>query len=509
MKKGMVYFVGAGPGDPGLMTVKGLSCIQKADVIVYDRLASSKLLAQAPRRAELIYVGKSPEKHALVQEKINLLLVEKAKEGKCVVRLKGGDPFLFGRGGEEAECLCEHAILFEVVPGVTSALAVPAYAGIPVTHRNYTSAVCIVTGNEDPMKEDSDLDWSKIATSAGTLVFLMGMANLGAICQRLMENGRAPKMPVALIRWGTRPEQRTLIGTLATIETYARETHFTNPAVIVVGDVVNLREKLAWFERRPLFGKRVLVTRAREQASQMSQAIEYLGGEAVEFPTICVAPPLKEDVAKLDTALAEVSGYQWIVFTSVNGVVAFFDRLAALEMDVRDLKGPRLCAIGPKTADELRGKGLRVDFLPELYRAEAIVEGLKGEIQEGDRILLPRADIARKVLPETLTMLGAQVNEIAAYRTVQADDEGAGERLCQELCEGRIHIVTFTSSSTVTNFLNLVGAESIPSWRSQVRVASIGPITSETAAKRGLTVDIEAEEYTIEGLVKSLCESVQ
>jgi uroporphyrinogen III methyltransferase/synthase len=270
--------------------------------------------------------------------------------------------------------------------------------------------------------------------------------------------------------------------------------------------VVNLREKLAWIERRPLFGKRILVTRAREQASLLSQAIEDLGGEAVEFPTIRVAPPLQRDMVKLDRALGEVAGYQWIIFTSVNGVAAFFDRLAALDMDVRDLKGPRLCAIGPKTADELRGKGLRVDFLPERYRAEDIVEGLKDEVRQGDKVLLPRADIARKMLAEALTTMGAQVDEVVAYRTMQAEEEGAGERLCQELCEGRIHVVTFTSSSTVTNFLNLVGADSIPSWRHKVKVASIGPVTSETAARMGLTVDMEAAAYTIEGLVNLLRE---
>ncbi|MCL1851957.1 MAG: uroporphyrinogen-III C-methyltransferase [Peptococcaceae bacterium] len=504
MEKGVVYLVGAGPGDPGLMTVKGLSCIKKADVLVYDRLVASKLLSYAPAQAEMIYVGKSPDHHALPQDEINLLLVDKALEGKCVVRLKGGDPFLFGRGGEEAECLIDHGVSFEVVPGITSALAVPAYAGIPVTHRDYTSGVCIVTGNEDPLKEDSALDWSKIALSANTLIFLMGMANLGSICLRLLENGRAPQTPVALIRWGTRPEQRTLVGTLATIETYARSANFANPAVIVVGDVVNLRAKLSWIEKRPLFGKRVLVTRTREQASRLTQAIEERGGEAYEFPAIKVVPALPEDVARLDDALREAAAYKWIVFTSVNGVTSFFGRLEALEMDVRDLKGPRLCAIGPKTAEELRRKGLRVDFLPELFRAEQIVEGLRDKVAAGDKILLPRANIARKVLPEALAEMGAIVDEIVAYRTVQAEPKDSGERMRQELRDGRIQIITFTSSSTVTNFLKLVGVDSIPEWRDQVKVASIGPITSETAERMGLTVDWEAEEYTIEGLIKAI-----
>jgi uroporphyrinogen III methyltransferase/synthase len=504
VENGIVYLVGAGPGDPGLLTVKGLSCIQKADVIVYDRLVSDKILAQAPEQAEMIYVGKSPDNHALVQEEINLLLVRKAQEGKTVTRLKGGDPFLFGRGGEEAETLVDHGIRFEIVPGITSALSVPAYAGIPVTHRDYTSAVCIVTGNEDPLKADSDLEWDKIAKSAGTLVFLMGMANLGSICQRLQENGRTPETPVALIRWGTRPEQKTLTGTLSTIEELARVNGFSNPAVIIVGEVVKLRERLSWIEKRPLFGKRILVTRARGQASMLTKAVEELGGDTTEFPTIRIVSPPAEDIQMLDDAIRQISEYQWVIFTSVNGVNAFFKRLDALDMDVRDLKGPQICAVGPLTAEELRKKGLRTSYVPELYRAEEMIDGLMDKIKPGDKVLLARADIARKVLPEALTTMGAETDDVVAYCTEPVKDDGAGERMRRKLIDGKIDIITFTSSSTVKNFLQLVGADSIPEWRQNVKIASIGPVTSETVRNLGLTVDVEAEEYTIDGLVKSL-----
>ncbi|MCL4441304.1 MAG: uroporphyrinogen-III C-methyltransferase, partial [Firmicutes bacterium] len=391
--KGFVYLVGAGPGDPGLITVKGLNCIRKADVLVYDRLASPRLLTYARPEAERIYVGKSPDRHAMVQEEINQLLVDKAKEGKVVTRLKGGDPFVFGRGGEEAELLVENHIPFEVVSGITSAISVPAYAGIPVTHRGYTSTLAIITGNEDPSKDDSSIAWDKIATGAGTLVFLMGMGNLPGICARLMEFGRPPETPVALIRWGTRPEQRTITGTLENIHQRATEANFKNPAVIVVGEVVKLRDKLAWFENRPLFGRRVIVTRSREQASVLSSAIEALGGEAWEFPTIQIAPP--EDFTPLDKAITDVRSYRWIIFTSVNGVKMFFDRMRENKKDIRDLSDVRLCAIGPRTKEELEMRGLMVDYVPGEYRAEEIVEGLRGKVLPGDRVLLPRADIAR------------------------------------------------------------------------------------------------------------------
>jgi len=500
MNRGIVYLVGAGPGDPKLITVKGLECIQKADTIIYDRLAGHRLLAFARPGAEVIYVGKSPDRHTLKQDEINRLLVEKALEGKAVTRLKGGDPFVFGRGGEEAEVLYESGIPFEIVPGVTSAIAAPAYAGIPVTHRDCTSTFAIITGNEDPLKEDSSIDWGKISTGAGTLVFLMGMANLPKIALRLIENGRSPQTPVALVRWGTRPEQRTLVGTLENINEKVAGAGFKNPAVIIVGEVVNLRDKLNWFETKPLFGKRVLVTRSREQASVLSEAIEALGGEPLEFPTISVVEP--EDYAPLDQAIKELNSYKWVIFTSVNGVKSFFQRLSHHRKDIRELCSARLCAIGPKTKEALENYGLLVETVPGEYRAEEIVEALRGKVGAGERILLPRADIARKVLPEALGKMGAVVTEVTAYRTVMGGGNGSGIK--EMLEQGEIQMVTFTSSSTVRNFVKMLDAPDLKGLLEAVTVACIGPITADTARELGVKVDVMATEYTIEGLVKAI-----
>lgn len=498
--KGIVYLVGAGPGDPKLITVKGAELLRKADVIVYDRLAGHRLLALARPGAEVIYVGKSPDRHTLKQAEINSLLIDKAREEKVVVRLKGGDPFVFGRGGEEAEALGEAGITFEVVPGVTSAIAVPAYAGIPVTHRDFTSTLAIITGNEDPTKENPDVAWDKIATGAGTLVFLMGVGNLPAIAGRLMKNGRSPQTPVALIRWGTRPEQRTLTGTLGDIQEKVKEAEFKNPAVIIVGDVVSLRKKLNWFEKKPLFGKRVLVTRSREQASALSEAIEEAGGEPLEFPAIRVVEP--KDYGPLDRALGRLNTFDWVIFTSVNGVKAFFQRLRCHRRDVRDLARARLCAIGPKTGEALENYGLLVEIVPEKYRAEEIIEALRDKIEPGARILLPRADIARKVLPEALSQMGAEVTEVTAYRTVAGSGDSA--RVRELLAQGEIDLITFTSSSTVRNLVKMLNAPDLQALLKGVGVACIGPITAGTARELGLKVDVVAEEYTIEGLVRSV-----
>lgn len=504
INRGFVYLVGAGPGDPGLLTIKGANCIAEADVIVYDRLVSPQILDYARADAELIYVGKSPERHTLKQEEINSLLVAKAKEGKVVTRLKGGDPFVFGRGGEEAEELVKNNIPFEVVPGITSAIAVPAYAGIPVTHRDFTSTIGIITGNEDPTKEDSNIDWEKIATGMGTLIFLMGMANLPKIVDKLLFYGRESSTPVALIRWGTRPEQQTLTGTLSDIVEKAKESEFKNPAIIIVGEVVNLRDKLQWFEKKPLFGQRVLVTRSREQASELSARIKELGGEVWEFPTIEIAPP--QDWTPLDEALGSLQQYQWIIFTSVNGVKYFFERLKTKGMDARHLYGIKLCAIGPKTKEYLEGFGLNIEYMPEEYVAEAIIQGMEDKIQPGDKILLPRSDIARKVLPEALTSLGAEVNEVITYRTVKSGNKD--NQLLNLLREKKITIVTFTSSSTVRNFVERIPQEELQSLLKDVIVACIGPITAKTAEEAGLKVNVVAQEYTIEGLVQSILDSL-
>ncbi|SFG01835.1 uroporphyrinogen-III synthase [Desulfotomaculum arcticum] len=505
VNKGTVYLIGAGPGDPSLITVKGLVCIKQADVIVYDRLASPRLLDYRRPDAEIIFAGKQPDRHTLTQSEINELLVNKAKEGLAVARLKGGDPFVFGRGGEEAEELSKHGIPFEIVPGITSAVAVPAYAGIPVTHRDFTSSVSIITGNEDPTKENSNIEWAKLATGTGTLIFLMGMSNLPAIANRLMEYGRSPRTPVALIRWGTRPEQKTLIGDLASISHLAVEQGFKNPAIIIVGEVVKLREKLKWFENKPLFSQRILVTRSREQASVLSQLIENLGGEPVEFPTITIADP--ENFAPLDNSIKTIDTYNWIVFTSVNGVKSFIKRFQHFNRDIRDLKGIRLCAIGPRTGKELRSLALNVDYIPSEYRAEEIVEGLKHKISRGDKILLPRADIARKLLPESLRALGAEVDEVIAYRTLAASINS--DTIKEMLAAGKISIITFTSSSTVKNFITLLGiGPSETSLFENTRIACIGPITAKTASDLGLRCDIVAKEYTIPGLVSAILDNV-
>jgi len=500
MAKGKVFLIGAGPGDPDLITVKGLKCIQTADVIVYDRLADPGLLKKCRQDAEMIYVGKGPHRHTLKQEEINQLLVEKAREGKTIARLKGGDPFVFGRGGEEAEVLAENDIAFEIVPGITSAIAVPAYAGIPVTHRDYTSSVSFITGNEDPTKENSGINWGHIAQGTGTLVFLMGMGNLDKIARKLRESGRPSSEPVALIRWGTRPEQKTITGTLENIAQKAGEAHFKNPAIIIVGDVVNLRDKLAWVEKKPLFGKRIVVTRSREQASVLSQKISELGGKPYEFPTIKVVPP--DDFAPLDKAIKDISSYQWAIFTSVNGVKLFTSRLRRLGGDIRDLKGVNICAIGPKTRQLLEHFGLRVDYVPAEFRAEEIVAGLKNKLNPGDRVLLPRADIARKILPKSLKGLGAEVTEVTAYKTV-AERNNAGE-LLDLLRAGKVDIITFTSSSTVRNFVSMLDAPDMESLMKNVLVACIGPITTRTAKEHGLHVSVQASEYTIEGLIKAI-----
>ncbi|MTI82565.1 MAG: uroporphyrinogen-III C-methyltransferase [Firmicutes bacterium] len=503
MTKGKVYLIGAGPGDPDLITVKGLRCINNADTVVYDRLADPRLLKKCRRDAEMIYVGKGPDRHTLKQEEINQLLVDKAKEGKTIARLKGGDPFVFGRGGEEAEVLVENQIPFEIVPGITSAIAVPAYAGIPVTHRDYTSSVSIITGNEDPTKEDSNINWEHIGNGTGTLVFLMGMGNLDKIATKLIANGRPASTPVALIRWGTRPEQKTLTGTLENIAQKAQAAEFKNPAIILVGGVVNLREKLAWLEKKPLFGKRIIVTRAREQASVLSRKISELGGEPYEFPTIKIVPP--DDFSPLDDAIKQISSYQWVIFTSVNGVKIFARRLHQLGGDIRDLKGVNLCAIGPKTRLLLENYGLRVDYVPVEFRAEAIVAGLKNKLMPGDKVLLPRADIARKILPKSLKELGASVTEITTYKTV-TEKNNTGE-LVELLKSVKVDMVTFTSSSTVRNFVSLLDTPDIKPLMTGVLVACIGPITARTAEEHGLQVSIQASEYTIEGLLKAIMQT--
>ncbi|MGD9329889.1 MAG: uroporphyrinogen-III C-methyltransferase [Desulfobacterales bacterium] len=500
MKPGKVYLIGAGPGDPGLITVKGQHCIHTADVVIYDYLAAPALLAHAAPQAEMIYVGKKGGRHTLPQGGINQLIIDKARQGLSVARLKGGDPYIFGRGGEEAEELVAAGIPFEVVPGVTSAVAGAAYAGIPLTHRDYTSTVAFVTGHEDPTKENSSIDWKSLATGIGTLVFFMGVKNLPLIADRLQINGMDPETPVALVRWGTTTRQKTVTGTLATIVAIARQAGIKAPALIVVGQVVGLRDRLKWFEDRPLFGRTIIVTRARAQASDLVERLTEMGANCLEYPTIEVGPP--DDQAPLDNAIQDLATYDWLIFTSVNGVQYFFDRLFEQGKDVRALHHLRTAVIGPATAERLRGQGFHSDIIPASYRAEAVVEAFAAQNVAGRRILLPRAAEARPILPDELRRMGATVDEIAAYRTRPVTEGAAG--LVDDLANGRVDMVTFTSSSTVKHFHQMLPADQCDHLMRRVHTASIGPITTETALALGFKVDITAHEYTIPGLCAAI-----
>ncbi len=498
MKSGKVFLVGAGPGDPGLITSKGLACLEMADVVVYDHLADKRLVENTPAGAEKIYVGKAAGHHTMPQEEINRLLAAKAKENKVVVRLKGGDPFVLGRGGEEAETLARNGVPFEVVPGITSAVAVPAYAGIPVTHRGLASSFAVVTGHEDPAKDSSSINWEKLATGVDTLVLLMGMQNIARICRELVRHGRPVTTPVAVIKEGTSPAQKTVVGTLRNIADKVNKGHLGPPAIIVVGDVVTLREKLRWFDSRPIFGKRILVTRARQQASRLSRLLAERGAEPVELPAIEIK--LETDSPGLSRALDNLERYHWIIFTSANGVAAFFQGLHRRNLDARALKGISIGAIGPATAGILGDKGIVPDYLPEVYTTEGIVEGIKGRDITGRRFLLPRADIADEKLGEAIRQLGGEVEEVTVYRTSPA--RASIEKARKLLRSGQIDVITFTSSSTVSNLMAALGGEKVA--LNGVRIASIGPRTSETAIRAGLRVDITAGEQTMPGLAAAI-----
>lgn len=500
--RGKVYLIGAGPGDPGLITVKAMECIQAADVVVYDYLASPFLLDYAKKDAEIIYVGKKGGDHTLTQDKINLLLVDKAKEGKNVARLKGGDPFVFGRGGEEAQELLSYGINYEVIPGVTSAVAAPAYAGIPVTHRDHTSFVSFITGHERPDKKESRMQWDIFAKSDATLVFLMGVKNLSNIVTKLMENGKPADTPVALVRWGTTTRQQTVTGTLETIVDVVKKAGLKSPAIIVVGHVVSLREELSWFDKKPLFGKKIVITRARAQASDLVGELNRLGAQCIEIPTIKIAPP--EDKKPLEAAIDTLEQYDWLVLTSVNGVKFFFETLFEKGKDARALGHLKFACIGPVTKERLADYGIISDILPETYQAESVVDAFSNLDMTGKKVLLPRAKKARTILPEQLTQMGAQVDEVTAYET-QLATEGKAQ-LIDMLKAGDIDAVTFTSSSTVMNFLTLLEGQNIPALLDGVLLASIGPITSDTIRTQGLKPDIEAGAFTIDGLTAALLE---
>ncbi|NQX69565.1 uroporphyrinogen-III C-methyltransferase [Paenibacillus alba] len=506
MGKGRVFLVGAGPGDPKLISIRGMEAIQKADVIVYDRLANPRLLKHRREDAELIFVGKLPDKHILKQEEINQLLVDLALQGKIVTRLKGGDPSVFGRVGEEAELLADNGVTFDIIPGITSSIAVPAYAGIPVTHRDFTSSFAIITGHEYPNKTYSSLDWEHLAKAIGTMVFLMGVANLEQICRELIRCGKPPEMPVALVRWGTWADQATITGTLADITEKVREANFKSPAVIIVGEVVKLREKLAWVEKKPLFGRRVLVTRARSQASELVDLIDDLGGEAVEFPVIRLQSPSRpEALDALDQALDRLQQFDWIVLTSVNGVEYFFKRLREKRIDIRKMGNARIAAVGPKTAEALAERGILADVLPAKFHGEGILEAIQLDLKAGQHVLLPTADLARDYLPAKLKELGLQVTEVDVYENVLTADDG--DEIIHLLQNQSIHIITFTSSSTVTNLieaLRKLGAEDPLALLQGVEIACIGPKTAQTVSQFGLPITYMAEEATVASLVQSI-----
>ncbi|MGE5300853.1 MAG: uroporphyrinogen-III C-methyltransferase [Acidobacteriota bacterium] len=542
--KGIVYLVGAGPGDIGLLTVKGLRCLQKAEVVIYDFHLNGQILNYISGDAEFIYAGKRGGHHAMTQDEINAAIVTKAKEGKIVCRLKGGDPFVFGRGGEEAQVLAKEHILFEVVPGVSSSVAAPAYAGIPLTHRLYSSSFAVIPGYEDTTKEESAIDWAKLATGVGTLVFLMAVKNIGVLTEKLIEHGRKPDTPVAVIRWGTRPDQRTLVATLRDIADLVRERDIKPPAVMVVGDVVNLRKELSWYEEKPMFGHRILVTREHTGGFE---PLEELGAEVIQFPTVEVVPPPSWE--ELDACIDRIHAYDWLIFTSANGVKYFFRRLFENGVDIRELKGLRICAIGTKTAAEVNKFGLKVDLVPEEFRAEGLIEAFVKEAKsqesekvseelgvsrqesgreseesindkeekaphasrltphplllKGLRFLLPRAEVAREVFPEKVRQLGGEIDVPVTYRAVLP--ELHGKRLRRFLKEGRITIATFTSAATFNNFREIMGDESDGLLR-KVAIAVIGPVTEKAVKKAGLDIAIMPREATIEAMVEAIKE---
>ncbi len=495
--KAKVYLVGAGPGDENLITVKGLNCIKKADVIVYDNLVNSDLLDCAKETSEKIYAGKKINAHTLPQNDINKLLVNKAKENNIVVRLKGGDPFVFGRGGEEALELQAHNIPFEVVPGISSSIAAAAYAGIPVTHRGISTSFHVITGHEDPTKEKESVNYEALAQLEGTLVFLMGLNNLEKICSRLINYGKSLNTPVAVISKGTTPMQKIAVGTLENIQDKIQD--ITYPAIIMIGEVINLRKTLDWFEKTPLFGRKILVTRARHQASKLSEKIKSLGADAIEFPTIQIEP--NKDKTLLKQTYNKLDAYDWIIFTSVNGVEEFFKNLKGFNKDIRTIGNAKLCAIGEATKNALQERYLNVEITPKEYIAEALIEELKQRINSEDKILILRADVARKILPQELKKIAAQIDVVPLYQTIIPEHDSQNLRKLV----ARADTITFASSSTVSNFMQILGKENL-SLLEEKQIACIGPVTQSTAVKLGLKNIKMAKEYTIQGLVNLLLE---
>ncbi len=500
--KGKVYLVGAGPGDYKLITLKGMECIRGADVIVYDRLANPEYLKEAKNGCELIDAGKASSDHTLSQDKINAVIADKAKEGKVVVRLKGGDPYVFGRGGEEGEYLLECDIPFEVVPGITSAIAGPCYAGIPITHRDYASSFHVITGHLKDDEKD-DINWSALAGLKGTLVFLMGVANLQKISQNLIREGKNPATPAALISWATRYNQSVVTGNLETIYELALQNNVKPPTLIVIGDVVSLRDKLNFFEEKPLFGKNVVVTRAREQNSQLTAMIHDLGGHAIELPAIKIEEIENNEV--LSQCIDHLKSYTYLVFTSQNTVGIFFKKLEEKGLDTRSLGHMKIAAVGPSTVSSLKSKGINPDIIPQRAVGEAVYESLKDILTSTDHILLPKSAIAREYLTEELRKI-CEVTAVSLYHTVTEPIDK--ELLLNLLEQNEAHYITFTSSSTVTNLIKAIGTENINRLKS-AKLISIGPVTSETIRKYGLEVYKEPDKYTIDEMAKCIIKDIK
>lgn len=501
---GIVYLVGAGPGDPGCLTLRGRACLSRADVVVYDYLANPVLLRHAPPSAERVFAGKhGAGPHLLEQDEINRLLVAGARAGKTIVRLKGGDPLVFGRGGEEVEALVAAGLRFEIVPGVTSALAAPAYAGIPVTHRDWVSGLTVLTGHEAPGKRTPCVRWELVATAGNTIVLLMGVTQLRANLAALLAAGLAPETPAAAIRWGSTPRQRVLRGSAATLAALVEEGKLRPPVTVVIGEVVRLRDTMRWLERRPLFGRRVLVTRTREQAGALGDLLAESGAEVIECPAIRLVDP--PSLAPLDAAIARLESYDWVVLTSANGVDRLMARIERGGRDARALHRARIAAIGPETARALARHHLRADLVPDDFRAEGLLDALDAASVAGRRFLLPRAAGARAILPERLRAAGAEVDEVVTYRAETPEE--SVDLLRRTLDEAPLDVLTFTSSSTVTGFVTLLERAFPGTGRERVAgaaVACIGPITAATAAEQGLHADVVPGRYTIPALVEAL-----
>ena len=497
--KGKVVLVGAGPGDIGLLTLNGKHWLQKADVVLYDHLVNPDMIRFTQKSAEIIYVGKKEGVASMEQEQINHLLISKTREGKIVVRLKGGDPFVFGRGGEEIQAVQAAGIAFIIVPGVTSVTGVAAYAGIPLTHRDLSSTFSVITGSNEKKQGDIHIDWEKIAARSGTLVFLMGARKLSLIVEKLMSFGKSPKTPIAVVQWGTTARQKTWVGTLDTIVEISAKDKILPPALTIIGEVVNLKPVLEWYEHLPLFGKTVVVTRKGDQAESMIDQLRELGAEPFFFPVIETIAP--DDWSPLDNALNNLSQYQGLIFTSVNGVRFFAERLKTIDQDIRELKGLRVFTIGPKTAEAVRDLGIHVDVVPENFVAESLIASIGKENIKGKRFLLPRAAVAREILPEQLRKMGAILDVAPTYQTVLPDPQVT--ELSMRLEAGNIDVITFTSSSTVKNFLALTGDKLLPAIR-KVKIACIGPVTANTAREAGLNVEILPEQYTVSSLLDAI-----